>query len=215
MLEKNEKALSKMIRQIRPILMRRYGEDGTAKLLRDMEPIYERFLAETPSIGGRANVMSKNLDMAIPFFALYEASGKNLSDDAINEMLDVVMISRFRKMGRFINFNRLDKPWIMKRIHRLVEKIARKLNAHKGKDWNNTWGIQVNSEGHDHGFAMTLVGCPIADFAKKHGYMDIMPLLCAGDIKAAEALHAKLIRHHTVAQGAEICDYWFVGDQET
>ena len=214
-MEKNEKRYARLIRQIRPVLVCRYGEDKAARFLRDMEPVYDRFLAETPSIGGKKNPMSVNTDMALPFFALYEASGRSISAEVINEMLDVVMVSQYRKMGRFINVNRLDKPWIIKRLHRLMERMARKINAHKGKDWNNTWGIQVNPEGHDHGFAMTLAGCPIADFAKSHGYMDIMPLLCAGDIKTAEAIHAKLIRHHTVAQGADTCDYWYIGDQET
>ena len=214
MVERNNRAYSKMVSQIRPVLVHRYGEGGTEKLLRDMEPIYSRFMAETPSIGGKENMMSGNLDMAIPFFALYEASGRSLSAEDINEMLDIVMISRYRKVGRFINFNRLDKPWIMKRLHRFMERIAAKLNAHKGKDWNNTWGIQVNPEGHDHGLAMTLVGCPIADFAKKHGYMDILPLLCDSDIKAAAVIHARLIRRHTAAQGADTCGYWYIGDQE-
>ncbi|MCM1327728.1 MAG: L-2-amino-thiazoline-4-carboxylic acid hydrolase [Bacteroidales bacterium] len=213
-MKRKDKEYSGMIRQVRPVLVRRYGEREAERLLRDMEPIYDRFLAETPFIGGKENLMSKNLDMAIPFFALYEASGKTLSADVVNEMLDMVMVSRYRKIGRFINFNHLDKPWIIKRIHRLMEKVVRKINDHKGKDWNDTWGIQVNPEGHDHGLAMTLVGCPIADFAKKHGYTDILPLLCESDIKAAEALHARLIRHHTVAQGADSCDYWFVGDKE-
>ncbi|MCM1253672.1 MAG: L-2-amino-thiazoline-4-carboxylic acid hydrolase [Clostridium sp.] len=214
MMERNDKAYFEAIRQIRPVLVRRCGERETERLLRDMEPIYERFLAVTPSIGGKENIMSNNLDMALPFFALYEASGKTLPADVINEMLDVVMVSHYRKIGRFVNFNYLDKPWIVKPIHRLMEKIGKKINDHKGKDWNNTWGIQVNPEGHDHGLAVTLVGCPIADFAKEHGYTDILPLLCASDIKSAEALHARLIRHHTVAQGADTCDYWFIGDKD-
>ncbi|MBD5489582.1 MAG: hypothetical protein HDR13_12460 [Lachnospiraceae bacterium] len=50
-MEKNEKRYAKLIRQIRPVLVCRYGEDKTAKLLHDMKPIYDRFLAETPSIG--------------------------------------------------------------------------------------------------------------------------------------------------------------------
>lgn len=59
-----------------------------------------------------------------------------------------------------------------------------------------------------------LVGCPLADFAKAHGYMDILPQLCAADVTAA-AVHARLIRHHTVAQGYETCDYWYVGERNT
>ncbi len=70
--------------------------------------------------------------------------------------------------------NRLDKPWLLKPVYRVLQKVADKNNAHKGKEWNNTWGIQVNPKGHEHGLSMTLVGCPIADFAKAHGYMDIL-----------------------------------------
>ena len=109
-MEKNEKRYAKLLRQIRPVLVRRYGEDKTGKLLRDMEPIYDRFLAETPSIGGKKNPMSVNTDMALPFFALYEASGRSISAEAINEILDVVMVSQYRKIGQFVNVNRLDKP---------------------------------------------------------------------------------------------------------
>ncbi|MCM1326653.1 MAG: L-2-amino-thiazoline-4-carboxylic acid hydrolase [Bacteroidales bacterium] len=32
---------------------------------------------------------------------------------------------------------------------------------------------------------------------------------------AAAAIHARLIRRNTVAQGADTCDYWYIGDQET
>ncbi len=213
--ERNQKAYDKMVRQIHPVLVRRFGPRRTEDILRDTGTIYSRFLAETPSIGGKANRMNQNMDMALPFFALYEASGRAICDEDIDEMPDIVMISRFRRAGRFINMNRMDKPWFLKLVYRFLQKVADKNNAHRGKEWNNTWGIQINPEGHEHGLSMTLMGCPIADFAKAHGYMDILPKLCAADITAAEAIHARLIRHHTVAQGYESCDYWYVGDQDT
>ena len=40
-MEKNEKRYAKLIRQIRPVLVCRYGEDKTVKLLREMEPVYK------------------------------------------------------------------------------------------------------------------------------------------------------------------------------
>ena len=86
-MEKNEKLYAKLVRHIRPVLVRRYGENETARLLRDMEPIYDRFLAETPSIGGKKNPMSVNTDMALPFFALYEALGRCISAEAIHARL--------------------------------------------------------------------------------------------------------------------------------
>lgn len=51
------------------------------------------------------------------------------------------------------------------------------------------------------------------DFAKKHGYMDIMPYLCETDHITAALMNAKLLRNHTVAMGAESCDYWYVGSR--
>ena len=49
-MEKNEKRYAKLLRQIRPVLVRRYGEDKTAKLLCDMEPIYDQRL---PRLAGK------------------------------------------------------------------------------------------------------------------------------------------------------------------
>ena len=56
-------------------------------------------------------------------------------------------------------------------------------------------------------------GCPLADYAKKNGYMDLLPHMCAVDQLVPELFHAKLIRTHTCALGSDSCDYWYVGDQ--
>ena len=53
--------------------------------------------------------------------------------------------------------------------------------------------------------------CPIAEFAKAHGYLDIMPAICNSDYPAMEMIHSHLIRKHTCAN-SDICDYWIVGD---
>lgn len=68
MMERNQKSYDKLLRELRPILVRHYGTERAEKMIQDMEPIYDRFLAETPSIGGRKNPMNKNMDMALPFF---------------------------------------------------------------------------------------------------------------------------------------------------
>lgn len=213
-MERNQKKYDQLLRKIRPILVRHYGAELAESMIRDAAVIYEQFLTETPSIGGRKNPLNKNMDMALPFFALYEASGRTLSKDIVEEMTDQIIVAKYRKIGRWIDLNKLDRPWFRRLMYSMVQKVADKVNAHKGKDWNNTWGVEINPEGYDHGLAMTLVGCPLADFAKSHGYLEILPYLCRSDIKAAFALHARLIRHHTVSEGYASCDYWYVGDQE-
>ena len=54
--------------------------------------------------------------------------------------------------------------------------------------------------------------CPIAEFAKAHDLLEIMPAFCNGDYPAMELLHAGLIRTTTCANG-NVCDYWIVGDK--
>lgn len=215
MLECNEKNYKRLISKIRPVLVRHYGEEETVAILERMQPIYMKFLAETPFIGGKDNPLSMNLDMAIPFFALYEASGRTLTESDIDEMLDITMVSAARAFSKIISFNRIENSRLRKPLYAYITGVANKLNSNKGGAWNNTWGIEVNPENHPNGFAMTLVGCPLADFAKAHGYIDILPCLCRGDERIAEALHGRLIRHHTVAEGADTCDYWYVGDKNT
>jgi hypothetical protein len=62
------------------------------------------------------------------------------------------------------------------------------------------------------GSRYTFKRCPIAEFAKEHGYLDIMPAFCNSDYPAMEMIHAHLIRRHACAN-AVICDYWIVGDR--
>lgn len=54
--------------------------------------------------------------------------------------------------------------------------------------------------------------CPNAEFAKKHGFEDIMPLLCNTDYYGMDQLHACLIRTSNCVKGS-FCDFCIVADQ--
>ncbi len=55
--------------------------------------------------------------------------------------------------------------------------------------------------------------CPIAEFARQHGLLEVMPALCNPDYAAMEPLHARLVRTMTCANGCK-CDYAICGDQD-
>ena len=54
--------------------------------------------------------------------------------------------------------------------------------------------------------------CPNAEFAKKHGLLHILPLLCNSDYYGISALHGTLIRHGTCGN-SKVCDYCVAGDK--
>lgn len=192
----------------------KYGKDRTNEIWAETEKIYQRFLMEIPYIGGSENFMSHNLYQSLVLFAYYEATGRDLSIDEMEKVIVKVFMDRRKFLGKIINLNKVGKL-ITALIYKYVGVIKKQADKNRGGKWNNTWGIEINPDNHRKGIAITLVGCPIADFAKEYGYLDIMPVLCRIDYTTVEMLHGKLIRHHTVAEGYDKCDYWIIGDKDT
>ena len=151
--------------------------------------------------------MSKNFYGALSAFAYYEFMDRNMSSDEITDMCFGMMIGN-KKGGQLSRFN-LNNKLVRKIFHTLFRLRAKKLNRHK-KDgsWNNTWGMEVNPLNHKEGISIHLVGCPIADFAKKNGYSELMPYFCETDKAVIEHFGGTLYREHTVADGYKDCDYW-------
>ncbi len=56
--------------------------------------------------------------------------------------------------------------------------------------------------------------CPVAEFAKDHDLLDILPALCNCDYVGMEQLHARLVRTETLAHGNQ-CDYAICGDKDS
>ena len=195
-------------------LMYRYVQKHYPKekdtLMAGIEKYYRQFKAECSDLGGDDNMLAGNLDMGLIVFAAYEASGHRMGAEAIDELMEMRM-EMLSKYGRILNAN---KKWMTKLMETSYKSYKKKLDKKLAAgEWGNTWGMEINPDGHDEGFAFTLIGCPIAEFAKKHGYLDLMPHLCASDHALARMMHAKLIRTYTVALGSDRCDYWYVGDK--
>jgi hypothetical protein len=169
---------------------------------------------KAPDIGGKDNTLASNLDMFLLFLSFYEATDRRMNGEAIDEII-ADLYGRLRFLNGVMNINR---PWFLRMLRKYLYKSYQKYSdkvaeKRKSGEWLETWGMIVNPENTDEGFAFTLVGCPIAEYAKKYGYEDLMPHMCSLDHAYAKLMHAKLIRTHTVATGADSCDYWYVPDE--
>ena len=70
--------------------------------------------------------------------------------------------------------------------------------------------IEMDTDHLDEGLQAALIGCPIYNFAVKHGYEALMPAMCNCDFPGIDFLHSGLIRPRTVSNGDGRCDNWFV-----
>lgn len=179
-------------------------------IMASTQKYYESFSQNFPDLGGKENMLSGNREIFLAFISVYEASGHRIGANSIDELADM-FYRKMRFVSKIADFN---KPWLSRLMYKIYIPYAEKVKKKKASgEWEAVWGVSVNPDHREEGCCFHLIGCPLADFAKSHGYDDLMPSICLIDHKSAEMMHAKLIRTHTVALGADSCDYWYVGDK--
>lgn len=170
---------------------------------------YRAIVVRWPYNGGKSNLMGKNADFAMPFIAIYRASG--LSPEAFREALH----------------NAFNKPYFV----RLTSSKSFDLKAYyeklsRGADW---------SQAHKSEFSKTFVytishsrveekpiavgwdfsRCEICELFQSEGVAEIIPAFCELDYVIVERrAGAKLKRDHTIAEGADSCDFFVYFDDE-
>ena len=198
---------------IRRYLKRHYPR-SMKKIIARAERIRPKLMKKAPDIGGKENSLSNNLNMFILFLSYYEATNHRMAGDAIDEIIEDIY-KHIKIFNRIMDINnksilKLLRKYLYWSYQKYADMVAEKRSQGQ---WMDTWGMIVNPNNDDRGFAFTLVGCPLVEYAKKYGYMELMPHMCALDHSYAKLMHAKLIRTHTVATGADSCDYWYVPDK--
>ena len=187
MMEYTSKYWNMLTPLIKKSLLKRYGKEETAELLRKTNQIYRDLL-----------------------LALWDASDRKISVDELRTISEEMMsFPLLKAMGLMINAN---KKSGMARIAEMMHKDAAWLEAHpQYKAYS--WDFHFDETKHQDGFYYHFTQCPLNTFARKEGYLEVLPIMCDIDYKIAALMHAKLYRDHTLAGSGEVCDYWFVGDK--
>lgn len=193
----------------------RFGKEQGKILWKKTKKIYEDFVQELPYTGGSRNFMAHSLYDSIACFAYWEAmpEGQKETVEEFTETVALVFNGDTSKKKRNPEFLTANNKILLKAAAGIMRLVFAPLNrkVDSGK-WNNAWRIKINPDKQKPGLQMVLVGCPIVDFAKKHGYMELMPAMCNPDYENMPELGIHLIRPKTVGMGYDICDYHFVGD---
>ena len=208
---KDDPWIKKVEPTCRGYLKKRYGDaEGELRWKRAYEK-YLFFWCDNPPIGYKDNMMSYNLYYSYALFAVYEACDRDFTPEDFSALTDTLITGEMEKLGKRFNFKKLIRnKTLMKAAYKYLDGYEKKVRQFRGNKWGNTWDAKVNPERHPDGLAFTMYSCPIAEFAKKYGYEDIAPCLCAMDFRMAELLGVELIRKETIAGGGNMCDYWYM-----
>lgn len=197
-----------------PIFMKKYMKEQygayiTKMALRNAPSIYRDMLWKVDDIGAD-NPMAGNIYMAFVFMAIWKAADGKIDIKSYRTVVHNTVTKSF--LRKFIGKNDLNSPDGVKigneKMHRMKE-WADSHPQYTGK----TWDINFDDSLHRDGFFYYFTQCPINTFARKYGYLEVLPVCCELDHILTEASHGKLIRKYTLATDGNMCDYWIVPDR--
>ena len=192
--------------QIREKIALHYPAEEHESVWERVQRQYADFLSDwRANLGGKKNFHNGaggNYD-CIALMAYYVVCREVTSLAEIEEMEGNLFLPAFRVLSKFVDCN---KPLFKRLMYRSFRNAKRQCDR---------WGdfkIQLAPFDPEKPIYYAFTECPTAEFAKKHGLLEVMPALCNPDFEGMELIHAKLVRKTTCANGCK-CDYTICGDK--
>ena len=194
---------------VRVFLTNRYGNTEGASIWMAVQKQYDAWLNDLPDYGGKKNGHAKAIYGGLLVFALYVSLPDQPPIAELQSFVQHMFMAPFTKLGKIFNLNRSADMWI-------IDKVFRKSGNRDRKDIQ-TWpaGFINRDAPYDrqhHAASYCFTQCPNAEFAKSHGLLHVLPLLCNCDFFGISQIHGQLIRQGTCGN-SDVCDYLVVGSE--
>lgn len=205
---KLKKAMNGLLKPIAPELEQAAGKPYSALFPEIWAHYEEKLLANFPYIGGDDVSGTRNLTGAYCFVSMGEVLKRyGAGMEAIGHLMVLAYERRFNGM-----------PGIVKAIARRSYTNVKSLNRQfRKKDAQNaanaarypgsfeTQTMLPPEAGYD--FSYHNLVCPLANFARAHGYEAYMPYLCNLDYVMFGVFGVPLFREHTCFEDGDYCDF--------
>lgn len=194
---------------VRQFLTDRYGETDGVSIWKTVQNQYNAWQNELPDYGGKKNGHAMAIYGGLLVFALYVSLPDQPPISELQGFVQNMFMAPFTKLGKIFNLNRSADMWI-------IDKVFRKSGNWDRKD-AQTWpaGFINEDSPYDrqhHAASYCFTQCPNAEFAKSHGLLHVLPLLCNCDFFGISQIHGQLIRQGTCGN-SDVCDYLVVGSE--
>ena len=202
----------KTAKRLRKILVSYYGDDLADTIARETRQEYEALIPELPYIGGKKNLLTRNLIGSAQALALYRVlkrHGKTVEEagkivyEAVEAQLGAyprLLLRLFGRLGFTGGF---------------VRKLKRLAAESQKRQYPGDWVcIFVEGAGEEFDFGIDYTECGICKFYHAQGADEFTPFLCLTDFPHSKAFGSGLVRTMTIAEGAEKCDFRFKKGKE-
>ena len=181
-------------------LLSEYTPKEAQMIWEKLEDCYETFLKDLPYIGGKKNMQAGSVYDCIALFAYYEVLEEKPSVKKMEELCCALFVPKRQSPAK------MTWPFAPRLAHMIFSRIAKNGKKHE-REWPGNYHMEVKPYEKGKGTRYIFSTCPIADFAKAHGYEHLMPAMCNPDYPTLAKIHASLIRRSTCGNGS-CCDFW-------
>ena len=194
---------------LKKYLKEQYGKDVTKSTLKKAPAIYRDMLDKCDDIGSD-NPMAGNIYMCFVFLAVWKAA-----DGAIDPESYRTVVNKFMRSGivsKFMGGKDINNPDDFKKMKDKFHAMQDWADAHPEYK-EKTWDFNFDDKKHRDGSYYHFTRCPLNNFAREYGFLEVLPICCDIDYITTEYSHGVLYRDDTLASGGDICDYWIVPDK--
>jgi pimeloyl-ACP methyl ester carboxylesterase len=194
------------LRHFRKHLAAAYGQEEGEAIARETMQRFEALLPDLPDIGGDGNSHTKFLTLGAAGLATYrslQARGASVEEAA-----------RLIYLGTASFFDSFPTRWLMRwRGRRLLgrkrrDQLRQAAAISQRRRYPDDWVFEVvEGDGRDFDFGVDYTECGIVKYLRREGAPELAPHLCWIDYPQYAAMHLRLDRTETLAQGGQRCDF--------
>lgn len=186
-----------------------YGGAQADDIWRKTEAAYAAYLNDLPDYGGKKNGHAYAIYGGLLIFSLIPSLPDQPPQAELQDFVQKLFMEPFIKLRKVFDLNRSLDMWLIDRVFRRSGDRDRKDAVKYPAGFIN---VDEPYDKAHHAARYSFTQCPNAEFAKKHGLLHVLPLLCNSDFFGISEIHGALIRCGTCGN-SDRCDYCVVGDR--
>jgi hypothetical protein len=194
------------------VLRAHFGKEHTAAIMAEIRATYASLTPSVPTIGGKDNMFTEWLTYGVYYLAVYRVL-KPLGY-SINQIGDVIY-KTYEDMADY-------PKWFLRMVGRLkygesyTSRLRSAIEDSQRGPYPGGWvGTFVKGDGREFDYGIDMTECGIWKFYVAHNAQELAPYMCLSDSVVSKAFDRGLVRHHTIAEGGDRCDFRYKKGRET
>jgi hypothetical protein len=209
---KRSDPLGPFIESTQKVFKARFGDDLSAALTVETKKAYEALRPEIPYIGGKQNMFTEWLNYGAYYLAMFRVlSARGHNADEVGRLI----FETYEVMADY-------PKWFLRIVGRFKygEKYKEKLREAAAASQKRKYPADfvssfIEGDGENFSYGLDITECGICKLYAAQGADRLTRYMCLSDYVISRAFNRGLVRHKTIAEGSEKCDFRFKKGRET